>query len=87
MMQRERGVCCNVMQRVAVSCSSLQCEDRGVRGQGHDGAAERNVLQCVAMCCSVLRCDAVRCSVKTEVCEGKDMMERERSGLQCVAVC
>ena len=43
------GVCCSVLQYVAVRCSVLQCV-----------AVCCSVLQCVAVCCSVLQCVAVR---------------------------
>jgi len=79
-------MCCSVLQRVAVCCSALQCDDEYC----HRHRAARNVAVCcsvlqrVAVCCSVvvstviaielskpvLQCAAVRCSV-----------------LQCVAVC
>ena len=46
------AVCCSVLQCVAVCCSVLQCV-----------AVCCSVLQCVAVCCIVLQCVAVCCSV------------------------
>jgi len=65
------GVCCSVVQCVAVWCSVLQC-----------GAVCCSVLQWVAVWCSVVFCvwhDSVCCSV--------ECVAVWRSVLQCGAVC
>jgi len=73
------GVCCSVLQCVAVRCSVLW---RVV--------ACCSVLQCVAVCCNVLQCVAVCCSVlQCYEHPGERAWRRERREcvLQCVAVC
>jgi len=54
------AVCCSVLQCVAVRCSCcndlLRLDLRRLKGV-------KIVCRCVAVCCSVLQCVAVRCSV------------------------
>ena len=67
------AVCCSVLQRVAVCCSSLQC------------TVCYSVLQRVAACCSVLQCVAVCCRGAT----GRmfQFVTESCSVKQCDAVC
>jgi len=51
---RRRGVCCSVLQCVAV-CQCAVNKPDAILSKGC-------VLQCVAVCCSVLKCVAVCCS-------------------------
>jgi len=53
------GLCCSVLQCVAVCCSVLQC----VANSPYVLQGVAVVLQGVAVCCSVLQCVAVCCSV------------------------
>jgi len=72
------GVCCSVLQSIAMDCSELQCV-----------AVCCSVLQCVAVCCSELQCVAVSCSVlqcAAEYCNGLQWVAVCCSELQCVAV-
>jgi len=67
------GVCCNVLQCVAVCYSVLQSwafEEIFAMGHTYVTGVCSRVSQSVAECCSVLQCVAVCCSV-----------------LQCVAMC
>jgi len=61
--KRVSFVRCSVLQRVAVSCSVLQC---AVKCGAQLCIAQESLycaVQCVAVCCSVLQCVAVCCSV------------------------
>ena len=66
---------CNMLQRVAVCCSVLQC-------------VARSAVWDTAMCCSVLQCVAVCCSVLLDLLyETLQCVPACSIVLQCVAVC
>ena len=68
------AVCCSVLQCVAVRCSMMLCVAVCVDSCSHVTTVStespgslwtwnKNLVQCVAVCCSVLQCVPVRCSV------------------------
>jgi len=90
---------CSALQRVAASCSVLQCTDelmsRGI--ESFNGGVCCSVLQCVAVCCSLLQCVAVyrragvsrHCKFQCAAmcCSVLQCMAARGSVLQCVVTC
>ena len=76
-----QGMCCSVLQCVAVCCAVFQCLPVPTATLSKGICC--SVLQCVAVCCSVSHCITVSsCSDSNIVAQGMCC-----SVLQCVAVC